>query len=670
MDSHRVPSSSLTIDAFACTAIVEDGSTPSQQIPVVQSAIALTVPNSATVWLAIVNTDTGAAPAGWTRESNKRTHYVYQATGTKPANPTSGLVFSKVTVSGGVITAVQNFAFRSAQDAARREHDVRSWGATGDGTTDDTTAVQNAVNALIENGDVVRFSRTENYYRLTSTVTIPTTRGIVITGDGWFSSQVQQETSGQDVFATQNTTTQNNVIFRDLWINGNSKTARYGIVWGTTTAGLNRSAILNCRVDSFATAAILFQNSILVNVQNCIITGNVDGIANGNVSVSGPNGYNISGCQFETNTGFGINVGSVRGWTVTGCTIEANPGGGIKMDIPQGVFIGGNYLEGNFVTSGGDEYSDILLGDTSFANGVKLSGNFYAGLATYSEDYVPVRIKFSGGIHASGESVANGSRYMLFKSSASIIGLRVDEVAFVNGSFTESGADASFLGIPTSFHDITRRNFIQQLTHPNGQPRQANVRIGQVPLILDHFTTAVTGTGSIAVDGVGLLIASGTTASSTALARSYIGASRGVPRNNLNYNNSKEYTFMIEFSNLTANGEAWILITSGTTAADPSSAAFGFKVAGTALRGLSHSGASLADVDLSTTLAANQIYTLRALQTGSAIQWFFNGSQVGSSSTVPTTTSAVGNVLFATDNNADAAQHRFAVLDVHYSVTQ
>jgi hypothetical protein len=86
-----VPASSLTIAAFACTAVVHDASTPPREIPVVQDVAGVDRARFGDR-LAGHRLHVMSAPrrqAGPARAA-KRTHYVYQASATPPANPTGG----------------------------------------------------------------------------------------------------------------------------------------------------------------------------------------------------------------------------------------------------------------------------------------------------------------------------------------------------------------------------------------------------------------------------------------------------------------------------------------------------------------------------------------------------------------------------------------------------
>lgn len=80
--------------------------------------------------------------------------------------------------------------------------DVMAYGAQGDGSTDDTTAIQNAINALPVTGGYVFFPPTTSFYRITATLTVgdgsasagSTRWGVVLMGAG----TVREEFFGSD----------------------------------------------------------------------------------------------------------------------------------------------------------------------------------------------------------------------------------------------------------------------------------------------------------------------------------------------------------------------------------------------------------------------------------------------------------------------------------------
>lgn len=98
-----VPSSSLTLAAFACKGYVR--STDQGLIYVEQDAVSAVGPlnsGNGSYWLAL-HRDSTTTVGGWTRQQG--TAYLWQFSASQPAEPSQALIFSKVTVAGGVITA-------------------------------------------------------------------------------------------------------------------------------------------------------------------------------------------------------------------------------------------------------------------------------------------------------------------------------------------------------------------------------------------------------------------------------------------------------------------------------------------------------------------------------------------------------------------------------------
>lgn len=78
---------------------------------------------------------------------------------------------------------------------------VKDFGALGDGTTDDTTAFQAAVNS---GASAVYVPGVSSYYKITNDITVPD--GVMVYGDGW-DSFVQQITLNKDVFIASDSNT-------------------------------------------------------------------------------------------------------------------------------------------------------------------------------------------------------------------------------------------------------------------------------------------------------------------------------------------------------------------------------------------------------------------------------------------------------------------------------
>lgn len=105
---------------------------------------------------------------------------------------------------------------------------VKSYGAKGDGTTDDTAAIQAAISAVGTSGGVVFFP--PGTYRITSALTV-TTNGVTLEGAG-VASTIQSGSATQDVILIGNgSATVAHCAVRSLHLNNSSgqKTAGTGI---------------------------------------------------------------------------------------------------------------------------------------------------------------------------------------------------------------------------------------------------------------------------------------------------------------------------------------------------------------------------------------------------------------------------------------------------------
>jgi len=180
-----VPASGLTLTAFACQGYVRESN---RLYYITQEANAVTIPNAATVWLAL-HRDRSTTLAGWTRVDG--THYLVQAAASQPAEPTGGVIFAEITVSGGNITVVGSR--RRLSPLPGPVHDITSaiYGAIGDGTgafgvgTDNTTAIQRAIDDAIETRGIVYIPvpvLPGGCYRVTGALTIVDAVGMQIIG--------------------------------------------------------------------------------------------------------------------------------------------------------------------------------------------------------------------------------------------------------------------------------------------------------------------------------------------------------------------------------------------------------------------------------------------------------------------------------------------------------
>ena len=130
---------------------------------------------------------------------------------------------------------------------------VKNYGAVGDGTTDDTAAIQAAVNAA---GTYGQTFIPAGHYKTTTTITMPA--GGRLTGAGEYITILEASTSGQNVI----TSTEEKIEISELSIYGNGY-ARDGI--HNTGAWLN---VHNVWIQSCSNAAIYLEqdNHLLSNI--------------------------------------------------------------------------------------------------------------------------------------------------------------------------------------------------------------------------------------------------------------------------------------------------------------------------------------------------------------------------------------------------------------------
>jgi len=158
-----VPSSSLTLAAFACTGYVRGSS--NELVYVSQDAATVTLANTTGVHWVALHRDTSTAVSSWTRRAGS--HYLFRQVTAQPADPSGGLVVAQVTVAGGVVTAVADVR-RPASYARAGVFDVTDplYGAIDDDTTNARTAITAAIAAASQRGGTVYFpyTRTGSYY--------------------------------------------------------------------------------------------------------------------------------------------------------------------------------------------------------------------------------------------------------------------------------------------------------------------------------------------------------------------------------------------------------------------------------------------------------------------------------------------------------------------------
>ena len=120
---------------------------------------------------------------------------------------------------------------------------VRQFGATGDGVTDDTAAIQRAVNAAQVNGGAIYFAGGCAGYKTTAPIMINTPRPLYLVGDG----AIIFPPINADAFVVT-TSSLGVVVFQGLVVIYNSRTSTSGVTFKFLQAGVRGSGVQDCRV--------------------------------------------------------------------------------------------------------------------------------------------------------------------------------------------------------------------------------------------------------------------------------------------------------------------------------------------------------------------------------------------------------------------------------------
>lgn len=176
------------------------------------------------------------------------------------------------------------------------------------------------------------------------------------------------------------------------------------------------------------------------------------------------------------------------------------------------------------------------------------------------------------------------------------------------------------------------------------------------------MTTALTGTGLTERSAAHLTASSGTTASSTALARTTekLKLSKGKTFKVIDWSKRIVIFFPLVSSVGTTNGISRFTLgkdtSNGIGALDDKGV--GIQIDNLALKGIVHDGSSGATVDFSLTMTDEQVYLMKIVSDGAGnIEWSVDGVSKGTSNGGPTGDGTNGNsvIQLEADNGGDSA---------------
>lgn len=237
-------------------------------------------------------------------------------------------------------------------------HDVRSYGAVGDGATDDTAAIQAAIDAVPQTanmaGGIVWFPWTGHDYIVAGSLNLDGLAGVRLEGPGGFHGGPRLNFTGNPVACIS---AQESVGTQVRGISLYPSTAGFtGIVIDLTrVAGTdtNRWVIERCNITmpqsgTRTDIGIACRNATMGTVRNCSITGGKYGIRGLETTADFSNAITVDGCYFQYQTTCPI-WNPFAMWRIVNNTFEPLFGGDAAAVASAAAVPAGNVLfQGNW----------------------------------------------------------------------------------------------------------------------------------------------------------------------------------------------------------------------------------------------------------------------------------------------------------------------------------
>ena len=268
---------------------------------------------------------------------------------------------------GGTGSAIQNFA---------AVFNVKGYGAAGDGSTPDDTAIQAAISAAVSAGGGVVWLP-KGAYKLTTGLTMHSS--VTIRGAGALVATLRPASGVTAITATGSSGSQiTQTVYEDFGIvgpgQGTGSAPGMSLTWCTTGTRLSRLYIELCGTDGINAV-----NCYTVSVRDCFLASNGGSGLNAQTSI---NSWAMTGNTALSNTQWGYYIMGGAAGILHACDAESNGYGGTALLGTFSYTIEGGEHENNG-SSGSGQKCGIYLGTGTGAYGVAnnttVRGNWLQG---------------------------------------------------------------------------------------------------------------------------------------------------------------------------------------------------------------------------------------------------------------------------------------------------